>query len=179
MEVRNQRTSGGCEHSPSSPVLRRNRLLCSSLRRLFRPQQQGRRSVNPFKSVPAVPSGALHVNAVGGSKGGAVIAKKLDYAFAPRYRVPSVCPVPGESRRCRPTTGRSRRIFASTEIVTGALRDGILPTITHLRPDKPLRKGAFQKGFASHSRNRLKNKHPDFTFPVVSRVKVRTSEDRP
>src|SRR5207237_10859425 len=95
-----------------------------------------------------------------------------------RCRVPRGGPGPGESRTCRPTTRRSRRIFASTEIVTGALRDGILPTITHLRPDKPLRRGAFQKGFASHSRNRLKNKHPDFTFPVVSRLKVRTSEDR-
>jgi hypothetical protein len=52
------------------------------------------------------------------------------------------------------------------------LRDGVLPTITHLRPDKLLRKDAFQKGFASHSRNRLKNKHPDFTFPVVLRLKV-------
>jgi hypothetical protein len=25
----------------------------------------------------------------------------------------------------------------------------------------------FQKGFASHSRNRLKNKRPDFTLPVA------------
>jgi hypothetical protein len=50
------------------------------------------------------------------------------------------------------------------------LRDGIFPTITHLRPDKLLRKEAFQKGFASHSRNRLKNKHPDFTFPLALRV---------
>ena len=44
--------------------------------------------------------------------------------------------------------------------------------VTHLRPDKILRKDAFQKGFASHSRNRLKNKHPDFTLPVVLRLKV-------
>jgi hypothetical protein len=38
------------------------------------------------------------------------------------------------------------------------LRDGIRPTITHLRPDKLLRKDAFQKGFASYSRNLLSHK---------------------
>ena len=79
----------------------------------------------------------------------------------PRYRVPSFCPVPGESRTCQLPTGKSRRIFASTEIVTGALRDGILPTSTHLRPDKLLRKDAFQKGFASHSRKLLSHRGQD------------------
>jgi hypothetical protein len=55
----------------------------ASLHTLSRPQQQGWRSVNPFTLVPAVPSDALRVNAVGGSEGGAVIAKKLEYALAP------------------------------------------------------------------------------------------------
>ena len=57
-----------------------------------------------------------------------------------RYRVPSFCPVPGESRRCRPTTGRSRHIFASTEIVTSALR--IVP---HLRPDNSVERVCFKR----------------------------------
>jgi hypothetical protein len=57
----------------------------------------------------------------------------------PRYRVPSFCSVPGESRRRQLPTGKNRHIFASTKIITGALRDGIFPTITHLRPDKLLR----------------------------------------
>jgi hypothetical protein len=39
----------------------------------------------------------------------------------PRYRVPSFCSVPGESRRRQLPTGTSRHIFASTRIITGAL----------------------------------------------------------
>jgi hypothetical protein len=39
---------------------------------------------------------------------------------------------------------------------------------TRLTPPK----GCDSKGLASHSLNRLKNKHPDFTFPVVLRLKV-------
>jgi hypothetical protein len=41
------------------------------------------------------------------------------------------------------------------------LRDGILPTSTHLRPNKLLRKDAFQKGFATPSRNLLSHKRWD------------------
>jgi hypothetical protein len=63
----------------------------------------------------------------------------------PRYKVPSFCPVPGESRRCQPPTGKSRHIFASTEIITGVLRDSILPTITHLRPVNSSDKDAFHR----------------------------------
>ncbi len=67
-------------------------VLIGSLHRLFRPQQQGRRSVIPFTLVPAVPSGTLHVNAVGGSEGGTVIAKKLDNALAPDIESPAFVP---------------------------------------------------------------------------------------
>jgi len=67
-------------------------VLIGSLHKLSRPQQQGLRSVNPFTLVPAVPAGALHVNAVGGSEGGVVIAKKLDYALAPDIESPPFVP---------------------------------------------------------------------------------------
>jgi hypothetical protein len=106
-------------------------VLSGSLHRLFRPQKQGRRSGNRFTSVPAVPACGLHVNAISGCEGGAVIAKKLNYALACDIEPPSFCLVPGESRRCRPTTGRSKRVFALTEILRGGLRNVILPTITH------------------------------------------------
>ena len=124
-------------------------VLIGSLHNLSRPQQQGLRSVNPFTLVPAIPSGALHVNAVGGSERRSRNSQEARLCPRPRYRVPSFCCVPGESRRRQPPTGKSRHIFASTEIIAGALRDGILPTITHLRPNKLLRKDAFQKGFAT------------------------------
>jgi hypothetical protein len=78
-------------------------VLIGSLHRLSRPQQQGRRSVNPFTLVPAVPSGALRVNAVGGSEGGAVKAKKLDYALAPDIESPAFVPFRAnpEDANCR------------------------------------------------------------------------------
>jgi hypothetical protein len=63
----------------------------------------------------------------------------------PRYRVPSFCPVPGESRRCQLPTGKSRHIFASTEIITGALRMAFCPQSPTFEPDKILRRDAFQK----------------------------------
>jgi hypothetical protein len=67
-------------------------VLIGSLHRLFQPQQQGRRSVIPFTLVPAVPSRTLHVNAVGGSEGRTVIAKKLDNALAPDIESPAFVP---------------------------------------------------------------------------------------
>src|ERR1700733_582229 len=78
-------------------------VLIGSLHNLSRPQQQGLRSGNPFPLVPAVPSGALHVNAVGGSEGGAVIAKKLDYALAPDIESPAFVPFRAnpEDANCR------------------------------------------------------------------------------
>ena len=78
-------------------------VLIGSLHKLSRPQQQGLRSVNPFTLVPAVPSGALRVNAVGGREGGAVIAKKLDYAFASDIESPAFVPFRAnpEGANCR------------------------------------------------------------------------------
>jgi hypothetical protein len=78
-------------------------VLIGPLHRLSRPQQQGLRSVNPFTLVPAVPSGALRVNAVGGSEGRAVIAKKLDYALAPDIESPAFVPFRAnpEDANCR------------------------------------------------------------------------------
>lgn len=77
--------------------------LIGSPHKFFRPQQQSRWSVNPFKSVPAVPSGALHANTVGGSEGGAVVAKKLDYALAPDIESPAFVPFRAnpEDANCR------------------------------------------------------------------------------
>ena len=68
------------------------KLLIGSLHGLFRPQQQGRRSVNPFMSVPAVPACGLHVNAISGGEGGVVIAKKLNYALASNIESPAFVP---------------------------------------------------------------------------------------
>ena len=78
-------------------------VLIGSLHRLFRPQQQGRRSVNPFTLVPAVPSDALRVSAVGGSEGGALIAKKLEYGLAPDIESPAFVPFRAnpENTNCR------------------------------------------------------------------------------
>jgi hypothetical protein len=80
-----------------------NLVLIGSLHKLSRPQQQGFRSVNSFTLVPAVPSGALRVNAVGGSESGAVIAKKLDYALASDIQSPAFVPFRAnpEGANCR------------------------------------------------------------------------------
>jgi len=59
--------------------------------------------VTLFTSVPAVPSGALHENAVGSSECGAVIAKKLDYALTADIESPSFVPFRAnpEDANCR------------------------------------------------------------------------------
>jgi len=71
---------------PTPPV------VIGSLDNLFRPQQQSRRSVNPFTSVPAVPACGLHVNAFSGGEGGAIKAKKLNYALASDIESPAFVP---------------------------------------------------------------------------------------
>ena len=66
--------------------------LIGSLHRLSRPQQQGRRSVNPFTSVPAIPACGPHVNAISGGEGGTVIVKKLKYTLASDIESPAFAP---------------------------------------------------------------------------------------